>query len=266
MRPIWSSHAKKVSGRAARNCLAMPPNEALERRDRNMNLNPRERRTAANLPPPGALGLDKAAGYQTRSRCQSSVDALICLSKRCCTNTMALPARQKNTEAACSGHASARMEDRGVHDRVGVAKGGLAVHELSLQWTRTRMPGLADPCGTLTFTTINFASYVKSSQTIRSPSRAAKQGRTKRAGSRSGLVLHFLSFFVLFLSRFSGIFPICSGTFRGLSRFVPFPLSRPIKSTYEERSRKGQGHNLDLSRKKWETPRPGLASLNSFRD
>ena len=38
--------------------------------------------------------------------------------------------------------------------------------------------------------------------------------------SRSVLVLPFLSFFVL--SRFSRIFPICSGTVRGFSRFVPF--------------------------------------------
>ena len=38
--------------------------------------------------------------------------------------------------------------------------------------------------------------------------------------SRSGLVLPFLSF--LGLSRFSGIFPICSGTVRGFSRFVLF--------------------------------------------
>ena len=41
----------------------------------------------------------------------------------------------------------------------------------------------------------------------------------------------------------SGIFPIC-----------PLPLSRPIKSAYEEQSRKGLRHNLDLSRKKWVTP------------
>ena len=34
-----------------------------------------------------------------------------------------------------------------------------------------------------------------------------------------------------------------------------FPYSRPINSTYEERSRKGLRHNQDLSRKKWETPR-----------
>ena len=72
---------------------------------------------------------------------------------------------------------------------------------------------------------------------------------------RSGLVLPFLSFFVLF-----GTFPILLG----FSRFArgrsgdfpdcPFPLSWPIKSTYEEQSRKGPRHNLDLSRKKWETP------------
>ena len=59
------------------------------------------------------------------------------------------------------------------------------------------------------------------------------------------------SFFVLF--RTFLIFP-------GFSRFAqgwsggPFSLSRPIKSTYEEQSRKGPRYNLDLSRKKWETP------------
>ena len=66
----------------------------------------------------------------------------------------------------------------------------------------------------------------------------------------------FLSFFCPFwdFPDFSGIFPICSGIVRGFSRFAPFPLSRPIKSSYEEQSRKGLRHNLDLSRKKWETP------------
>ena len=34
----------------------------------------------------------------------------------------------------------------------------------------------------------------------------------------------------------------------------PFSLSRPTKSTYKEQSRKGLRHNLDLSRKKRETP------------
>ena len=70
-----------------------------------------------------------------------------------------------------------------------------------------------------------------------------KGGGFKRGVSRSGLVLPCLSFFVLF-----GTFPI----FLGFSRFArgwsgdfpicPFPLSRPIKSTYEEQSRKGPRH------------------------
>ena len=82
--------------------------------------------------------------------------------------------------------------------------------------------------------------------------------------SRSGLVLPFLSFFGL--SRFFWDFPDLRGDGSGIFPICPFPLSRPIKSTYEEQSRKGPRHNLDLSRKKWETPRvwkhPGLASLN----
>ena len=56
-------------------------------------------------------------------------------------------------------------------------------------------------------------------------SRAAKRGGFPE--SRSGLVLPFLSYFVLFcpfwdFPDFSGIFPICSGMVRGFSRFVPF--------------------------------------------
>ena len=89
-------------------------------------------------------------------------------------------------------------------------------------------------------------------------SRAANGWVSNGGVSRSGLVLPFLSFFVLF-----GTFPI----FPGFSRFVrglsgdfpirPVPLSRPIKSAYEEQSRKGPRHNLDLSRKPpgLETPR-----------
>ena len=91
-------------------------------------------------------------------------------------------------------------------------------------------------------------------------SRATERGCFKRGGggSRSGLVLPFLSFLSFFVP--FGTFPI----FPGFSRFArgrsgncpirPFPLSRPIKSTYEEQSRKGPRHNLDLSRKRWETP------------
>ena len=71
--------------------------------------------------------------------------------------------------------------------------------------------------------------------------------------SRSGLVLPFLSFFVLLgLSRgFSRFVRGLSGDF---PRLVLFLFLRPIKSTYEEQSRKGPRHNLDHSRKKWETP------------
>ena len=77
--------------------------------------------------------------------------------------------------------------------------------------------------------------------------------------SRSGFVLPFLSFFVLFCPflsflDFPGDFPDLRGDGPGTFLICPFPLSQPIKSTYEEQSRKGPRHNLDLSRKKWETP------------
>ena len=49
-----------------------------------------------------------------------------------------------------------------------------------------------------------------------------------------------------FVRELFGDFPDC-----------PFPLSRPINSAYEEQSRKGPRHNLDLSRKKSRKP-PGL--------
>ena len=94
-------------------------------------------------------------------------------------------------------------------------------------------------------------------------SRTAERGVSNGGVSRSGLVLRFLSF--LGLSRFFRDFPDLLGN-GGDFPICPFPLSRAIKSTYEEQSRKGPRHNLDLSRKKWETPPvwrpPGLASLN----
>ena len=68
----------------------------------------------------------------------------------------------------------------------------------------------------------------------------------------SFLFCPFLSF--LGLSRFFWDFPDLLGDGPGIFPICPFPLSRPIKSTYEEQSRKGPRHNLDLSRKKWETP------------
>ena len=67
------------------------------------------------------------------------------------------------------------------------------------------------------------------------------------------------SFFVLFgtFPFFFRDFPDLSGDSSGIFPICPFPLSRPINSAYEEQSRKGLRHNLDLSRKKWETPRFG---------
>ena len=44
------------------------------------------------------------------------------------------------------------------------------------------------------------------------------------------------------------------GDYPGICPICPFPLSRPIKSTYEEQSRMGPRHDPDLARKKWETP------------
>ena len=83
----------------------------------------------------------------------------------------------------------------------------------------------------------------------------------------SFLFCPFSSF--LGLSRFFWDFPDFLGDGPGIFPICPFPLSRPIKSTYEEQSRKGPRHNLDLSRKKWETPGfgkpPGLASLKARR-
>ena len=84
-------------------------------------------------------------------------------------------------------------------------------------------------------------------------SRAAKRGCFKRGGFP---IWTCPSFFVLlcpFLD-FPGDFPDLSGDSPGIFPIGPFPLSRPIISTYEEQSRKGPRHNLDRSRKKWETP------------
>ena len=65
---------------------------------------------------------------------------------------------------------------------------------------------------------------------------------------RSGPVLPFLSF--LGLSQFFWDFPDLLGDGPGIFRICSSPLSRPIKSTNEEQSRKGPRRNLDLSRKK----------------
>ena len=68
----------------------------------------------------------------------------------------------------------------------------------------------------------------------------------------SFLFCPFLSF--LRLSRFFWDFPDLLGDGLGIFPICPFPLSRPIKSTYEEQSRKGPRHNLDLSRKSGKHP------------
>ena len=92
--------------------------------------------------------------------------------------------------------------------------------------------------------------------------------------SWSGLVLPFLSFFVLFcpflsflgLSRFFWDFPDLLGDGPGIFPICLFPLSRPIKGTYEEQSRKGPRHNLDLPKKVgnppvWKPPRFSFSQL-----
>ena len=85
--------------------------------------------------------------------------------------------------------------------------------------------------------------------------KGCQRGVSNGGVSRSGLVLPFLSF--LGLSRFFRDFPDLLGDGPGIFPIRPFSLSRRLKSTYEEQSRKGPRHNLDLSRKKWETPRFG---------
>ena len=80
--------------------------------------------------------------------------------------------------------------------------------------------------------------------------RAAKRGCFKRGGFP---IWTCPSFFVLFWD-FPGDFPDLRRDGLGIFPIGPFPLSQPIKSTYEEQSRKGPRHNLDHSRKKWETP------------
>ena len=83
-------------------------------------------------------------------------------------------------------------------------------------------------------------------------------GGFKRGASRSGLVLPFLSFLVLFgvFPIFLGFFPICSGMVRGFSRFVLFlfGLSRAPTRNSPERVR---DTIWTFPEKKWETPRFG---------
>ena len=97
-------------------------------------------------------------------------------------------------------------------------------------------------------------------------SRAAKRGGGGfQTGGFPDLDL-FLSFFVLFcpfwdFPDFCRDYPDLLGDGPGIFPIRPFSLSRPIKSTCEEQSRKGPRHNLDLSRKKLETPRLSFSQL-----
>ena len=75
--------------------------------------------------------------------------------------------------------------------------------------------------------------------------------------SRSGLVLVLPLLSFLGLSRLFRDFPDLLGDCPGIFPICPFPLFRPMNSVYEEQSRKGPRHNLDLSRKKSGKP-PGL--------
>ena len=99
------------------------------------------------------------------------------------------------------------------------------------------------------------------------PSTLVKGRQTGRfqTGGFPDLDLSFLFCPFLGLSRFFRDFPDLLGDGPGIFPICPFPLSQPIKSTYEEQSRKGPRHNLDLSRKKVGNTRvwkhPGLASL-----
>ena len=86
--------------------------------------------------------------------------------------------------------------------------------------------------------------------------RSLNGGGFKRGGfpdlDLSFLFCPFLSF--LGLSRFFWDFPELLRDGPGIFPICPFPLSRTIKSTYEEQSRKGPRHNLDLSQKSGKHP------------
>ena len=86
--------------------------------------------------------------------------------------------------------------------------------------------------------------------------------------SRSGLVLPFFSF--LGLSRFFWDFPDLLGDGLGIFPIRPFPLTRPIKSTYEEQSPKGSAtQSRPFPKEMGNTPvwkPPGLASLGALEN
>ena len=93
-------------------------------------------------------------------------------------------------------------------------------------------------------------------------------GQILAADSLPGAFVHsrsFLSF--LGLSQFFWDFPELLGDGPGIFPICPFPLSRPIKSTYEEQSRIQRVHDTiwtfpEKSGKRGGWKPPGLASLN----
>ena len=92
------------------------------------------------------------------------------------------------------------------------------------------------------------------SVSLKDESQKKKNGKicAKFVQNPSPYFLSFSSF--LGLSRFLRDFPDLLGDGPGIFPIRPFSLSLPLKSTYEEQSRKDPRHDLDLSRKNWETP------------
>ena len=96
----------------------------------------------------------------------------------------------------------------------------------------------------------------------RTPANCQSEGPLNGGVSQSGFVLFCpflseLSFFVLFVTFlifFSGFFRFVRDSSE-ISRFVLFLFLGLLTAPTREQSRKGLRHNLDLSRKKWETPR-----------
>ena len=118
------------------------------------------------------------------------------------------------------------------------------------------------PCGTAEWPArvdTTFAGHQRFTGLFSPTFRLPISGAAKR-GVSNGLPDLDLSFFFcpflsfLGLSRFFRDFPDLLGDGPGIFLIRPFSLVRSIKSTYEEQSWKGPRHNLDLSRKKWETP------------
>ena len=87
-------------------------------------------------------------------------------------------------------------------------------------------------------------------------SRAAKRGGFKRGGfpiwTCPSFFCPFLSF--LGLSRFSGIFPICSGMVRGFSRFVLFLFLGLLRAPTRNSPERVRDTIWTFPEKKWETP------------